>query len=263
MKRNFEIDSLYQGDCVEVMKREIPDNSLNMIFADPPYNLSGNGMRLKGSKTGGDWYMMNESWDVMPEEEYFDFTFSWLKEAVRVLKESASIYVSCTYHNIGEIILNMKKCGISINNVITWYKTNAMPNMTRRVYTHSTEFIVWGVKGKGWTFNYDELKKINPEKRRDGKDKQMRDLWAIPLVQGKERLHREDGRAAHPTQKPLEILKRIITASSKEGEIILDPFAGSGTTLVVAKEMKRHYLGIEKSPEYIKLIKKRLKYDRK
>lgn len=259
MKQDLEINHLHYGDCIEIMKDRIPDNSIDMIFADPPYNLSGNGMSLKGSKTGGDWYMMNEPWDVMTEEEYYEFTFSWLREAVRVMKESASIYVSCTYHNMGEIILNMKKSGIRLNNIITWYKTNAMPNMTRRVFTHSTEFIIWGVKGKGWTFNYEELKKINPEKRKDGKEKQMRDLWAIPLVQGKERLHRKDGRAAHPTQKPLEILRRIITASSIEGEVILDPFAGSGTTLLVAKEMKRRYVGIEKSSKYIEIIKNRLK----
>lgn len=119
-----------------------------------------------------------------------------------------------------------------------------MPNMTRRVFTHSSEFIVWAVKGKGWIFNYDELKKINPEKQKDGSLKQMRDVWSLPLVQGKERLRGNDGRALHPTQKPEEMLKRIIITSSNKGDLVLDPFLGSGTTVVVAKKLGRDWIGI-------------------
>ena len=118
--------------------------------------------------------------------------------------------------------------------------------MTRRVFTHSTEFVIWAVKGKKWTFNYEELRKINPEKQKDGSIKQMRDVWALPLVQGKERIRGKNGKALHPTQKPEEMLKRIIIASSNKGDVVLDPFLGSGTTAVVAKRLKRDWIGIEK-----------------
>ena len=250
-------DVVYHGDCIDLMKG-MPDASIDLIFADPPYNLSGNGMEWKGNRTGGDWNMVNEPWDKMPEKDYLEFTTMWIGESARLMKRTSSIYVSCTHHNIGEVIMSMKRAGLKINNIITWYKVNAMPNMTRRVFTHSTEFVIWGVKGKGWVFNYEDLKRLNPEKRTDGRDKQMPDLWAIPLVQGKERLYGDNGKSAHPTQKPMELLKRIMTASSKVGDVVLDPFAGSGTTLVTAMKMNRKYIGIEKSGEYIELIRKRL-----
>ena len=131
--------------------------------------------------------------------------------------------------------------------------------MTKRVFTHSTEFVVWAVKGKKWIFNYQELKKINPETQKDGALKQMRDVWALPLVQGKERLHGKDGRALHPTQKPEEMLKRIIVASSNKGGVVLDPFLGSGTTAVVAKKLGRNWIGIERNVKYSKMAERRIK----
>jgi site-specific DNA-methyltransferase (adenine-specific)/modification methylase len=134
-----------------------------------------------------------------------------------------------------------------------------MPNMTKRVFTHSAEYVIWAIKGKKWVFNYEELKKINPERQKDGSPKQMRDVWPLPLVQGKERLRGEDGRALHPTQKPEEMLKRIIIASSNKGGLVLDPFLGSGTTAVVAKRLGRNWIGIEKSRKYIEAANKRLK----
>jgi site-specific DNA-methyltransferase (adenine-specific)/modification methylase len=155
----------------------------------------------------------------------------------------------------------LKRLDFKINNVITWQKTNAMPNMTKRVFTHSTEFIIWAVKGKKWTFNYEELKRINPETQKDGSLKQMRDVWSLPLVQGKERLHGSDGRALHPTQKPFEMLKRIISASSQKGDIVLDPLMGSGTTAVVAQSIGRNWIGIERERKYIELAYKRLNDD--
>jgi len=142
--------------------------------------------------------------------------------------------------------------------MITWYKSNAMPNMTRRVFTHSTEFVIWATKGSGWTFNYEILKEINPEKQKNGKNKQMRDFWNMPLVQGKERLRKENGKALHPTQKPEEMLKRIILASSNENDIVLDPFLGSGTTALIAKKYKRKWIGIERDETYFKAAKNRI-----
>jgi len=254
MKKNL----IYNGDCIDILNNEIDEKSVDLIFADPPYNLSRNGLKWEGNKTGGDWYMVNEEWDKMTAPEYLQFTKKWIGGCHRVLKNHGSIYISCTYHNIAEIMIVLKQLNFKINNVITWQKTNAMPNMTKRVFTHSTEFVVWAVKGKKWIFNYEELKKINPEKQKDGTLKQMRDVWSLPLVQGKERLRGKDGRALHPTQKPEEMLKRIITASSNNGDLVLDPFLGSGTTAFVAKKLGRNWIGIEKSKTYTEMSKKRL-----
>lgn len=249
---------IFQGDCIKILKQKVPDSSINLIFADPPYNLSGNGLKWQGNKTGGDWYMVNEEWDKMSKKDYLKFTANWIKECIRVLVDNGSIYISCTYHNLAEVMTNLKKNHLKINNIITWQKTNAMPNMTRRVFTHSTEFIIWAVKGKNWVFNYKELKEINPEKQKDGSLKQMRDVWQIPLVQGKERIKGKDGKAIHPTQKPIELLKRIILASSNINDLVLDPFLGSGTTTFVAKQLQRNYIGIEKNNDYIDVSKERL-----
>lgn len=220
--------------------------------------MSGNGLKWEGNTTGGDWHMVNEHWDRMGEDEYVIFTQEWISACKKVLKKNGSLYISCTYHNIGELMMSLKMLDFKINNIITWKKTNAMPNMTRRVYTHSSEYVIWAVKGKGWVFNYDKLKVINPEKQKNGSLKQMRDVWEMPLVQGKERLRDRDRRALHPTQKPEEMLKRIIAASSNEGDLVLDPFMGSGTTAVIAKKLGRNWIGIEKEDKYIKAAKKRL-----
>lgn len=241
------------------MNEKIDERSVELIFADPPYNLSGNGLKWKGNKTGGDWYMMNEKWDKMTVPEYVQFTKEWIEACHRVLKSNGSIYISCTYHNFAEVMVVLKWLGFKINNVITWRKTNAMPNMTKRVFTHSAEFVIWAVKGKNWIFNYEELKEINPEKQKDGSLKQMRDVWPLPLVQGKERLRRGNRRALHPTQKPEEMLKRIIIASSNKGGLVLDPFLGSGTTAVVAKRLGRSWIGIEKNEKYVEAAKKRIR----
>ena len=254
----MKINTVYKGNCIEIMNKKIPEESVNLIFADPPYNLSGNGLKWEGNKTGGDWYMVNEEWDKMTELEYIQFSRKWIGACHKVLKDNGSIYISCTYHNLAEVMIVLKQLGFKINNVIVWQKTNAMPNMTKRVFTHSTEFVVWAVKGKKWIFNYEELKKINPEKQKDGSPKQMRDVWSLPLVQGKERLRGDDGRALHPTQKPEEMLKRIIIASSNNGDTVLDPFLGSGTTAIVAKKLGRNWIGIEKSKKYAEMAKKRI-----
>lgn len=255
----MKYNTIYEGDCLEILNKKINKDSIDLIFADPPYNLSGNALKWKGNKTGGDWYMVNEYWDKMTAPEYMQFTKKWIKGCHRVLKGTGSIYIACSYHNIAEIIIVLKQCNFKINNIITWYKTNAMPNMTKRVFTHSTEFVVWAVKGSGWTFNYKTIKEINPEKQKNGKTKQMRDLWEMPLVQGKERVRGRDGKALHPTQKPEEMLKRIILAGSNENDTILDPFLGSGTTAVVAQRYDRKWIGIEKEKKYIGIAKKRLK----
>ena len=252
---------IYNGDCINVLNKKVDEKSVDLIFADPPYNLSGNGLKWKGNKIGGDWYMVNESWDKISVSEYVQFTRKWLSACDRVLNDKGTIYVSCSYHNIAEVMICLKQLNLKINNIITWYKRNAMPNMTKRVFTHSTEFVIWAVKGPGWTFNYEEIKAINPDKQKNGNLKQMRDLWELPLVQGKERLRGDGGRALHPTQKPEEMLKRIILASSQKGNIVLDPFLGSGTTTFVAKQYSRKWIGIEQDKDYLKSARKRMKRD--
>lgn len=240
------------------MNTEIKPESVDLVFADPPYNLSGNGLHWKGNKTGGDWYMVNEEWDRMTAPEYLQFTRKWIGGAHKVLKDGGSVYISCTFHNLSEVMMVLKQLDFKINNIITWQKTNAMPNMTRRVFTHSTEFVVWAVKGKKWIFNYEDLRKMNPEKQKDGSLKQMRDVWQLPLVQGKERIRGKDNRAVHPTQKPEEMLRRIILASSNKGDVVLDPFVGSGTTTFVAKKLGRKWIGIEKDKKYFKVAENRM-----
>lgn len=249
---------IYQGDCIEILNHEIDRKTVDLIFADPPYNLSGNNLKWRENKTGGDWYMVNEEWDKMSTPEYVQFSKEWIRACSRVLKDNGSIYISCTFHNIAEVMIVLKSLKFKINNIITWQKSNAMPNMTKRVFTHSTEFVIWAVKGKKWIFNYQELKSINPEKQKDGKEKQMRDVWRLPLVQGKERLKAESGRAVHPAQKPEEMIKRIIIASSNRGDLVLDPFLGSGTSAFVAKKLERNWIGIEKNEIYVKIAASRV-----
>lgn len=161
-------NNIYKGDCREILKKEIPDESVHLIFADPPYNLSGNALKWENKGMGGDWFMVNEKWDKMTESEYLMFTQEWLSECKRVLKSNGTIYISCTYHNIGELIMTLKALGFTPRNIITWHKNNAMPSMTKRSFTHSCEYILYFTKGKKWIYNYSELKKINPDKAKDG-----------------------------------------------------------------------------------------------
>lgn len=256
--KNMKINHIYQGDCLQIMQKHLGDCEIDLIYADPPYNLSGKSLTLLNNKTGGPFYKMNEEWDTWDYNEYVNFSKKWIEESLRVLKPNGSLFVSCTFHNIGEIIVISKKIGFKLNNILTWYKTNAMPNITKRTFTHSTEFVCWFVKGKKWKFNYEELKNLNLHRTKDGKLKQMRDFIELPLVQGKQRMKDEDGRTLHPTQKPEKLLEIIITATSNIGDIILDPFFGTGTTGYVAKKLKRNWIGIETNKKYIKAAEKRI-----
>ena len=262
IKNVMEINHLYKGNCINIMTHKLDPESVDLIFADPPYNLSGKNLTLIGNKTGGDFYKMNEKWDTMSELDYEKFTEEWIKCCYNLLKHCGSIYVCCTLHNIDTIIRSIKKSNMNVKNIITWYKTNAMPSITRRMFTHSTEFIVFATKNSKWVFNYYDLKDINPEKQKNGELKQMRDVWSIPITQGKERLKSDNGKTLHPTQKPEEIVKRVIIASSNEGDLILDPFMGSGTTAVVAERFNRKWIGIEKDIDYRKAALSRIKSSR-
>jgi len=258
---NMKINHIYLGDCIEIMEKEIPKNSIDLVYADPPYNLSGKALTLINNKTGGPFYKMNEDWDTWKYEDYLVFTKSWIGKVCNILKPAGSLYVSCTYHNIAEIIFIAKKIGFKLNNIITWYKTNAMPNITKRTFTHSTEYVCWFVKGNNWKFNYEKLKEFNPHKTKDGKPKQLRDFVdfiEMPIVQGKERIKGKNGKAIHPTQKPEKLIELIIIASSDEGDIVLDPFFGTGATGVVATRLKRKWIGIEINEKYFKTAYERI-----
>lgn len=255
---DLKLNHIYKGDCVALIKKLKPE-SIDMVFADPPYNLSGKSFALKGNMTGGDWTKVNEKWDVYSGEDYQQFSDDWISASVESLKKSGSIYICCSQHNIEAVLQSLRKAKCKVNNIIVWQKPNPMPNVTKRLFTHSVEFIVWAIKGKGWTFNASELRAINPDKQRDGSDKMMRDVWVFPVVQGPERIRDLSGRALHPTQKPLELVRRTIVASTHPGELVLDPFMGSGTTAVAAMQERRDWLGFEMDPTYIKAARKRIK----
>ena len=255
------MNHIYKGDCIKVMDR-FPPGLFGIVFADPPYNLSGKNFTLINNKTGGSYYKMNEKWDSMSEQKYQEFSNIWVSQACDLLNQHGSIYVCSTYHNIADVIYSLRRSKMHIKNIITWRKTNAMPNITKRMFTHSTEFIVYATKNPKWVFNYDKLKEINPERQKNGNTKQMRDVWDIPLVQGNERLKSGDGRAFHPTQKPEEVVKRALVASSAPGEPVLDPFIGSGTTAVVAEALCIDWVGIERDADYCKRALQRIRAHR-
>ena len=248
MKNN----TIIQGDCIEEL-RKFPDNSIDLIFADPPYNmqLKNTLYRPNNTKVEG----VDDPWDKFGSfSEYDNFCISWLTECKRILKDTGSIWVIGSYHNIfriGNIMLNL---GFWILNDVTWHKTNPMPNFLGTRFTNATETLLWCSKGelfKKYTFNHGVMKKYNG-------DKQMTSVWQIGLCVGEERIKGDDGKKAHSTQKPEELLKRVILSTSKKGDIVLDPFLGTGTTGAVAKKLKRNFIGIEKETEYITLAEKRI-----
>lgn len=240
------------GDCLEKLK-EVEDNSIDLIFADPPYNMSKkNGLGWKFSKH----VTMQEAWDMFEKDEFFNFNVKWISECLRVLKHGGSLWVCGSFHNIyqlGSILRQYDE--VKINNSIVWFKPNAQPNITCRFFTESTEHLIWASKngnGRKWLFNYNVTKKYISD-RLNPAGKQTRNVWAIPLTPKAEKWAGE-----HPTQKPIELLRRIIISTSKKGDTVLDPFLGSGTTSVVAKMLRRNSIGIEKDPKWLPIIKKRM-----
>lgn len=236
--------TLLLGDCISILK-DIPDDTFDMIFADPPYFLSNNGITCSGGKmvsvNKGDWDMGKNV------EQMHNFNYAWLSECKRVLKLNGTIWISGTFHNIYSIGLALQQLEYKLLNNITWYKKNAPPNLACRYFTHSTETILWAKKDKKSKhyFDYKLMKEING-------GKQMRDVWEIPAINKKEKKH-----GAFPTQKPLALLERIILASTKEGDSILDPFNGSGSTGIASVKLKRNYTGIDNVSDYLDLTIRR------
>jgi modification methylase len=248
----MKTNTIIQGDCAEELKK-FPDSSVDLIFADPPYNMQLKNALYRPNNTKVEG--VDDAWDKFASfNEYDNFCNAWLKECRRVLKDTGSIWVIGSYHNIfraGTIMLNL---GFWILNDVTWYKTNPMPNFLGTRFTNAAETLVWCSKGeayKKYTFNYKMMKKYNG-------GRQMGSVWQIALCLGAERLRGSDGKKVHSTQKPEELLKRVILSSTKQGDVVLDPFFGTGTTGAVAKKLKRNFIGIEKEAEYVSLAQERI-----
>ena len=238
--RNF---TLLNGDCFQLLKDF--DFKFNCIFADPPYFLSNGGISVQSGKIVN---VDKGNWDKGKSlQEMMDFNFEWLKLCKDKLKDNGTIWISGTYHNIFSIENCLRELGYKILNIITWVKTNPPPNISCRYFTYSTEFIIWARKSekKPHYFNYDLMKQIN-------NNKQMTDVWHIPAIAPWEK-----SCGKHPTQKPINLLARIIMASTQPNEWILDPFCGSATTGIAANLLGRRFLGIEQEEEFIKISKNR------
>ena len=235
--------TLLHGDCFELLHEF--DFKFSCIFADPPYFLSNGGISVQSGKIVS---VNKGEWDKgKSQEEMMQFNLEWLGLCRDKLKENGTIWISGTYHNIFSVANCLTKLGYKILNVITWAKTNPPPNISCRYFTYSTEFIIWARKSekKPHYFNYDLMKQING-------DKQMTDVWHLPAIARWEKSFEK-----HPTQKPLALLARIIMASTKPGEWVLDPFCGSSTTGIAANLLGRRYLGIDQEEKYIEISKNR------
>lgn len=251
-------DELLLGNCMEILKA-IPDQSVDCCITDPPYNISGydNKKEIGWYKSNKLWTetkkfnKIDEKWDKFSDTDYNKFTLTWIKEIRRILKPNGNIAIFGSLHNIYRIGAILEDLDTRIINSIIWYKRNAFPNITQRMYCESTEQIIWAVNNskkhaKNWTFNYAVMKEING-------GKQMRNMWDIPNTPQNERKH-----GKHPSQKPEEVLDRLVKSLTKEGDIIIDPFLGSGTTAVSAKKHGRHFIGIDNVEDYLKIAKNRL-----
>ncbi|MGV6819082.1 MAG: DNA methyltransferase [Parvularcula sp.] len=244
------VDTIIKGDCIEVL-RTLPDASVDLVFADPPYNLQLSGELTRPDQSEVDGVF--EEWDQFSSFKAYDaFCRDWLLEARRVLKPDGALWVIGSYHNIFRLGTIIQDLGYWIQNDVVWVKTNPMPNFRGTRLTNAHETLIWaGRQQKSRvTFNYHSLKAGND-------DTQMRSDWTFPLCTGGERLKR-DGRKAHPTQKPEALLHRILMATTNPGDVVLDPFFGTGTTGAVAKKLGRHFIGIERDETYIDVAQQRL-----
>jgi modification methylase len=251
LKGRLRLDTIIEGDCIAAMNA-LPAGSVDMIFADPPYNLQlqGDLHRPNNSKVDA----VDDDWDKFDDLGTYDrFTHDWLAAARRVLKDDGTIWVIGSYHNIFRVGAKLQDLGFWVLNDVIWRKTNPMPNFRGRRFTNAHETMIWCSKSKDSqnTFNYEAMKTLND-------DLQMRSDWLIPICSGSERIKGDDGRKGHPTQKPEALLHRVIVAATKPGDVVLDPFFGSGTTGAVAKRLGRRWIGLERDKGYIKLALERI-----
>jgi modification methylase len=246
------LDQVIEGDCVEKM-RALPEACADLVFADPPYNLQLKGELRRPDNSKVD--AVDDHWDQFGSfADYDRFTRDWLSAARRVLKESGALWVIGSYHNIYRVGAALQDLGFWVLNDVIWRKTNPMPNFRGRRFTNAHETLIWAAKSadqKSYTFNYEAMKALND-------DLQMRSDWTLPICAGGERLKDANGDKAHSTQKPESLLHRVILASTRPGDVVLDPFFGSGTTGAVAKRLGRRFIGIERDKEYVKLARARI-----
>lgn len=248
--QTLPLNQIIQGNCIEVLER-FPEKSVDLVFADPPYNLQLQQELWRPNMTKVD--AVQDGWDQFENfADYDQFTRAWLQACRRILKDDGTLWVIGSYHNIfrvGTILLDL---GYWILNDVVWIKTNPMPNFRGVRFTNAQETLIWAQKNKGtrYTFNYQAMKSLNG-------DLQMRSDWRLPLCTGKERI-KVNGSKAHTTQKPEALLYRVILSSSNPGDVILDPFFGTGTTGAVAKKLHRRWIGIEQDESYVAVAQQRL-----
>jgi modification methylase len=250
-KQTSPLDKVLYGDCLSQLKK-IPSGSVDLVFADPPYNLQLDRELLRPNNTRVDG--VDDHWDKFDSfANYDEFCRAWLGECRRVLKPDGALWVIGSYHNVFRLGVALQDLGYWILNDVVWRKTNPMPNFRGRRFTNAHETLIWASREQSsrYTFNYESMKAMND-------DIQMRSDWLFPICSGPERLKDEGGRKAHPTQKPEALLQRILLASTNRGDIVLDPFFGTGTTGAVAKQLGRRFIGIEQDADYVKAARERI-----
>ena len=252
-------NSLIHGDVLDILKK-IPDNSIDHCITDPPYNISGYNNKKKIGWLDSNQYWkkdkkfskINEAWDRYSDDDYAKFTIKWIEEIIRIVKPNGNLIIFGSYHNIYRIGSILQDFDRKIINSIVWYKRNAFPNITQRMLCESTEHIIWAVnenqkKATKWVFNYKDLKEMNG-------GTQMRNMWDIISTRKSEKTH-----GKHPSQKPLEVIRRLVVGGSNKNEMIIDPFMGSGTLPVIACQLQRKFIGIDNDKEYCGIALKRVK----
>lgn len=250
-KQTSPLDKVLYGDCLSQLKK-IPSGSVDLVFADPPYNLQLDRELLRPNNTRVDG--VDDHWDKFDSfANYDEFCRAWLGECRRVLMPDGALWVIGSYHNVFRLGVALQDLGYWILNDVVWRKTNPMPNFRGRRFTNAHETLIWASREQSsrYTFNYESMKAMND-------DIQMRSDWLFPICSGPERLKDEGGRKAHPTQKPEALLQRILLASTNRGDIVLDPFFGTGTTGAVAKQLGRRFIGIEQDADYVKAARERI-----
>ena len=248
---DLPLDQIIEDDCIEAMRR-LPAGSVDMVFADPPYNLQLGGDLFRPE--GGRVDAVDDDWDKFETFAAYDaFTRAWLKEARRILKPNGTLWVIGSYHNIYRVGSALQDAGYWILNDIVWRKSNPMPNFRGTRFTNAHETLIWASRSEDsrYTFNYRAMKALNDEL-------QMRSDWLLPICAGGERVKGEGGGKAHPTQKPEALLYRVLLACTKPGDVVLDPFFGTGTTGAVARRLGRRWIGIEREQRYVKVARERI-----
>lgn len=246
------------GDSLELLKK-YPNQSIDCCITDPPYNISGydNKKKIGWLKSNDYWEKdksfkkINEKWDSFSDREYEEFLYAWLSEIKRIVKPNGNVAIFGSYHNIYKIGYILDKLGLKVINSLVWYKRNAFPNITQRMFCESTEHIIWATNNdakhaKNWTFNYKRMKEING-------GIQMRNLFDIPMTSKSEKIY-----GKHPSQKPMKLIGYLIESLTNVGDTIIDPFLGSGTTAVSAKLLNRSCIGIDNNPDYIRIATDRV-----